>query len=69
MNEATGLSQGQWFKSSYSNGQGGNCVEACRLADGGIAIRDTKDRDGGTLAFPPDDWRAFIAAAARGEFA
>jgi Domain of unknown function (DUF397) len=48
---------GLWRKASYSNGQG-NCVE---LADGTsvVLVRDTKNRDGGTLVFTANAWRAF----------
>jgi Domain of unknown function (DUF397) len=52
-----------WRKSSYSDGNGGNCVEtAC---DGVILVRDTADRDGGTLAFTADAWQRFTAALKR----
>lgn len=30
--KADALSDANWFKSSYSNGSGGNCVEAARLS-------------------------------------
>ena len=33
-----------------------------------VAVRDSKDPDGGVLEFPPDDWRTFIGAAHNGEF-
>jgi hypothetical protein len=48
-----------WRKASYSNGQG-DCVE---VADDArvVLVRDTKDRDGGTLAFSADAWRRFLA--------
>jgi hypothetical protein len=49
----------KWRKPSYS-GNGGNCVEvgnAARL----ILVRDTTDRDGGTLAFTAGAWRTFAA--------
>lgn len=39
-----------WRKSSYSGAQGGSCVETAS-GDGVILVRDTTDRDGGTLAF------------------
>lgn len=47
-----------WRKSTYSDGNGGSCVEvagAVRV----VLVRDTKDRDGGTLAFSAQAWRAF----------
>jgi hypothetical protein len=30
---------------------------------GWVLVRDTKDRDGGTLTFGPDAWRAFVGLA------
>lgn len=47
-----------WRKASYSSGSG-NCVEVGR-GDASIGVRDTKDREGGTLAFSPEDWKAFL---------
>jgi hypothetical protein len=54
-----------WHKSSYSGDQG-NCVETAELPDGGMAVRDTKDRDGGTLQFSADAWREFTDAIKSG---
>lgn len=51
--------EGNWRKASYSNGQG-DCVEVADAARV-VLVRDTKDRDGGTLAFTPDAWRGFLA--------
>lgn len=47
-----------WRKASYSSGQGGACVEVAS-ADG-VMVRDTTDRDGGTLTFRPEAWMKFI---------
>ncbi|WP_326552242.1 DUF397 domain-containing protein [Micromonospora sp. NBC_01813] len=52
-----------WRKSSQSNGQGGNCVEVADNISGRVLVRDTKDRDGGTLAFGPAAWSAFVELA------
>ncbi|GAA3077400.1 DUF397 domain-containing protein [Streptomyces glomeratus] len=55
-----------WFKSSYSDGEGGECVEVapCPTA---IHVRDSKhDPDTGpTLTLRPVTWEAFIGFAAR----
>ena len=51
----------EWFTSSHSNDQGGNCVEGSFLADGGMAVRDSKDPHGPALSFAPGAWSAFIA--------
>ncbi len=49
-----------WRKSTYSDANGGSCVEAASAA-GVVLVRDTTDRDGGTLAFTAEAWRAFMA--------
>lgn len=48
-----------WFKSSYSGGNETECVE-CAPAGDRVLIRDSKDRDGGTLGIRAPAWRAFI---------
>jgi hypothetical protein len=47
-----------WRKASYSNG-GENCVEVANAE--GVAVRDTKDRDGATLTVPAAAWAAFLS--------
>ena len=49
-----------WRKSSYSDGNGGQCVEV--TAAQGVMVRDTTDRGGLTLAFTYQAWQHFIAA-------
>lgn len=47
-----------WRKSTYSAGNGGDCVE---VASGDmVLVRDTADRDGGTLAFGAAAWQRFL---------
>ena len=53
-----------WRKSSYSGGSGGDCVEVAD-ATSVVMIRDTKNRDSGTLAFTADAWSAFTASLKR----
>jgi hypothetical protein len=48
-----------WRKSSHSGSNGG-CVEVT-LSPEAAGVRDTKDRDGGTLQFTAPNWRAFAA--------
>jgi hypothetical protein len=55
-----GTSALSWRKSSFSGNNGGNCVEV-GTAPGSVAVRDTTDRDGGTLIIPADVWQAFTA--------
>lgn len=51
-----------WVKSSYSSGQGDNCVEVAALPEGGFAVRDSKDIKGPVLDFTASEWRAFVRA-------
>ncbi|MEV4703929.1 DUF397 domain-containing protein [Actinoplanes sp. NPDC049316] len=60
------LADAKWFKSSRS-GANGSCVEVAFLAEA-VAVRDTKDRDGGTLLFTRSEWAAFVGGAKQGEF-
>jgi hypothetical protein len=50
-----------WRKSSYSGNGGGDCVEVGQAASA-VAVRDTRDRDGGTLAFSAAAWAWFTAS-------
>jgi hypothetical protein len=47
-----------WRKSTYSSGNGGECVEVA--SDGIVVVRDTTNRDGGTLAFSAASWEQFL---------
>ncbi|MGC4760041.1 DUF397 domain-containing protein [Micromonospora trifolii] len=53
----------QWRKSTKSGNNGGSCVEVADNLPGIVLVRDTKDRDGGTLTFQPGAWRGFVAFA------
>lgn len=55
---------GRTFKTSAVCGSG-SCVEVSTGTP--VLVRDTKDRDGGTIPFPPAAWTAFVDAVARGE--
>ncbi|WP_331720834.1 DUF397 domain-containing protein (plasmid) [Streptomyces sp. NBC_01241] len=61
-----GPQTGDWFTSSYSDNQGGQCVQARRLATGPagkMAVRDSKNPDGGTFEFDRAAWTNFVAFA------
>ncbi|TCO65869.1 DUF397 domain-containing protein [Actinocrispum wychmicini] len=49
------LANADWRKSSYSGSSGG-CVEVA-MVPGVVGVRDTKNRDAGTLRFPESSWR------------
>ena len=55
-----GLSAVTWRKSSFSGGNGGQCVEAGSLP-GVVMVRDTTNRDGAVIEFGADTWRTFAA--------
>lgn len=50
-----------WRKSSRSGGQGGSCVEVAG-GTGKVLVRDTTNRNGGTLEFSDDAWETFTAS-------
>ncbi|MGW0761786.1 DUF397 domain-containing protein [Streptomyces sp. NPDC002814] len=56
----------QWFKSTYSGDEGGQCVEVA-TRPGLIHIRDSKnpEESGPTFTASPEAWAAFTAYATR----
>lgn len=62
------LSRAVWYKSTYSNGSGGACVEVADNLPGIVAVRDSKDRNGPKLAFSQQAWSAFLQAIKHDEF-
>ncbi|MEV4380813.1 DUF397 domain-containing protein [Streptosporangium sp. NPDC049644] len=60
------LSGARWRKSSLS-GSGPSCVEMAFVGND-VAVRDTKDRDGGTLIFSRTEWNTFIGNIKNGGF-
>ena len=62
------LTRAKWRKSSYSNGNGGACVEVARNLPGVVAVRDSKDPDGPALIVEPVQWLAFTSSVKAGEF-
>ncbi|WP_083905537.1 DUF397 domain-containing protein [Nocardia transvalensis] len=49
------------MRRSYSD-TGGQCVEVAWLPSDSIAVRDSKNPTGPTLAFTTGEWTAFTAA-------
>ena len=62
------LSRAVWRKSSYSGGNGGQCVEVARNLPGVVAVRDSKNPGGPSLIVTPGEWRAFLGGVRRGGF-
>jgi hypothetical protein len=57
-----------WRKSSYSNTEGGSCVEVLDGHPAGVPVRDSKTPHGPALVFSAAGWSSFIAAVNRGTF-
>ncbi|MFB7668795.1 DUF397 domain-containing protein [Kitasatospora sp. NPDC056138] len=60
---AQGTAESMWRKSSYSGGEGGECVEVALTPDA-VHVRDSKDQSGPRLTFTPRTWAAFVQFAA-----
>jgi hypothetical protein len=57
----------RWGKSARSSAQG-NCVETARLADGEVALRNSRHPSGPTLIFSQAEARAFLEGVKDGDF-
>ncbi|WP_055601973.1 DUF397 domain-containing protein [Streptomyces aureus] len=49
-----------WFKSSYSSGGDGDCVEVATCPST-VHVRDSKNPDGPQFAVAPAAWAGFLA--------
>lgn len=56
------LTSAIWRKSSYTSSNGGNCVEVAFSLPEVVAVRDSKNPDGGALVLSPAAWQALIAS-------
>ncbi|MFC8228602.1 DUF397 domain-containing protein [Streptomyces sp. NPDC057287] len=55
-----------WRTSSYSNGDGGNCVEVADGLPGLVPVRDSKAPEGPALGFTAAGWTPFVRALKTG---
>ncbi|MFJ8859330.1 DUF397 domain-containing protein [Streptomyces sp. NPDC102451] len=55
-----------WRKSTYSNGEGGSCVEVADGFPGLVPVRDSKAPEGPALAFRDAHWAQFVGALRSG---
>ncbi len=55
------MSTVDWRKSSYS-WSSGDCIEVAGNPSGVVNVRDSKDPNGGVLAFRPVQWDAFLGS-------
>ena len=60
------LSEARWVRSRACSSDG--CVEVAYLADGSVAVRDSKDAAKPAHVFNHEEWSAFIAGVKGGEF-
>ncbi|WP_435242525.1 DUF397 domain-containing protein [Streptomyces cucumeris] len=70
MRTALDLSRAEWVKSSYSNGNEGECVEfapGVAATAGVVPVRDSKHPAGPALLFSVEAWNSFAAAVRAGE--
>jgi len=59
---------GAIFRKSGRSGQQASCVEVATNLPDVVAVRDSKNRDGGTLVFAPSEWAAFLSGVRDGAF-
>jgi hypothetical protein len=57
-----------WRRSSFSSGNGGQCVEVAANLPGVVALRDSKNPDGPALVIDAGTFAAFLAGVRAGEF-
>jgi hypothetical protein len=58
----------RWFTSSFSGGNGENCVEVAFSARSVVAVRDTKDRTLTPHHYSAACWAEFLASVRSREF-
>ncbi|MET8550070.1 DUF397 domain-containing protein [Micromonospora zamorensis] len=59
------MTDARWRTATRSSNNGGACVEVADNLPGRVLVRDSKDRDGGTLAFAPAAWSSFVDVVRR----
>ncbi|MEV8567608.1 DUF397 domain-containing protein [Streptomyces sp. NPDC051322] len=61
------LSAASWRKSSYSNSDGGECIEVSDDLVTVVPVRDSKNPYGPVLTFTTDGWSSFVSAVKDGD--
>ncbi|MGY5123999.1 DUF397 domain-containing protein [Streptomyces nigrescens] len=56
-----------WRKSSYSDSNGGSCLEVLDGYPSGVPVRDSKNPQGPAIVFAVNGWIPFVAAVKNGE--
>ncbi|MFI1437489.1 DUF397 domain-containing protein [Streptomyces lydicus] len=65
---AIDLSTATWRKSSYSNPDGGACIEVSDDSPAAVPVRDSKNPHGPALVFPAVAWASFVTAVKGGNW-
>ncbi|MCF3146138.1 DUF397 domain-containing protein [Streptomyces platensis] len=60
------LSTVTWHKSSYSNQDGGACIEVSHDLPALVPVRDSKNPHGPALLFNATTWASFVTAVKGG---
>ncbi|MDT0321154.1 DUF397 domain-containing protein [Streptomyces millisiae] len=60
------LSVATWRKSSYSNSDGGACLEVSDDFEGLVPVRDSKLPHGPALVFAAGGWSSFVSSVQAG---
>ncbi|MFD5316185.1 DUF397 domain-containing protein [Streptomyces sp. NPDC127098] len=58
------LSEAAWFKSSYSDGNGGTCVEVADFSHR-VGVRDSRDTGIAPFTVPKAAWASFVGQLRR----
>jgi hypothetical protein len=61
------LSVVNWRKSSYSNSDGGACLEVSDDFAAVVPVRDSKVPHGPLLVVPAGEWTSFVSAIRNGQ--
>ncbi|MFD8468202.1 DUF397 domain-containing protein [Streptomyces cyaneofuscatus] len=62
MNHSPELSTARWRSSSYSNSNGGECVQVSDDFPGLVPVRDSKNPTGPALVLQAPAWSAFVSS-------
>ncbi|MFE9168346.1 DUF397 domain-containing protein [Streptomyces kebangsaanensis] len=60
MRHSPELISARWRRSSYSNANGGECVEIAEDFPGVVPVRDSKAPHGPVIVVPTAAWGAFV---------
>ncbi|MGW8064813.1 DUF397 domain-containing protein [Streptomyces ziwulingensis] len=62
------LSNARWTKSSYSNGEGGSCIEVADGVPGVVPVRDSKVAAGPVIVVGSAAWTEFVRTVGAARF-